>query len=119
MKKIFLSLCSICLILSITACTDETNLSTSAIIFTRPECTSTDQALRFFRKLQNKTGIITYEIKDLSIAQNRILIKKFAKKHHISGQNLYTPIIFTPKGYSSGWNKQTEENLKFLLNVRE
>ncbi len=118
MKKLFLSLLSVFLLLFSSACTDETQLNTSAVIFTRPECNNTEKAILFFNEIRNKTSLVTYQIKDLSIAENRLLIKKFAKKHHIELTKLYTPIIFTPKGYTSGWNDETPNKLKSLLNIR-
>ena len=118
MKKLFLFVFSVCFLLFLSACSDDTELKTSAIIFTRPECTNTSNAIKFFQELQSKTALITYQIKDLSLAENRLLIKEFAKKHHITVKQLYTPIIFTPKGYSAGWNEKTPNKLKFLLNIR-
>lgn len=115
MKNFFLS---IFLLFMTTACSDETIMTTSAIIFTRPECTNTDKVVRFFDKLKEKHNSITYQIKDLSLAENRILIKKFASKHHLNTKQLYTPIVFTPKGFSSGWGERTKTDLKLLLNIR-
>lgn len=105
--------------LFITGCKDETHLKTSAIIFTRSECTSTPDALKFFNKLKKKNNLITYEIKDLSKAENIELLKKFVKKHNIPTKSFLTPIIFTSKGYSSGWDFQTPYDLKILLNIRD
>ena len=118
MKKLLLSILSICFLLFSSACTDDTQINTSAIIFTRPECQNTEKALQFFSQIRSKTSLITYQIKDLSLAENRLLIKKFAQKHHIELTQLYTPIIFTPKGYTSGWDDKTSNNLKSLLNIR-
>lgn len=118
MKKLFLMLLFLPIFLLTTACSDDTDMTTAAVIFTRPECTNTSKAIDFFNQLRNKNSLITYQIKDLSAAENRLLIQKFAKKHYISVKKLYTPIVFTPKGYSSGWNEKTPVKLKHLLNVR-
>lgn len=118
MKKIFLSLFSICFFILISGCSDETEITTSAVVFTRPECSNSAKLINFFTQLRSNNNLITYQIKDLSIAENRILIQKFSKKYHITAKQLYTPIVFTPKGFSSGWNDSTEEELKLLLNIR-
>lgn len=118
MKKFFLSLISICLLSLTIGCADETTIKTSAIVFTRPECSNTSKLLDFFKQLNANNNLITYQIKDLSMAENRILVQKFAQKHHITVKQLYTPIVFTPKGYSAGWGERTKEDLKLLLNIR-
>ena len=118
MKKLSIILLSFCLFI-LTGCKDETRLKTSAIIFTRSECSRTGEALKFFNELKKRNNLITYEIKDLSQSQNIELLKKFVKKHGISAKQFLTPIIFTPKGYSAGWDYQTPYDLKILLNIRE
>ncbi len=119
MKKLFLCLLTTICLITLGGCSDDdTYLSTSAVIFTRPECPRSRLAIQFFNELKQKNNLITYEVKDLSIGENRTLVKKFKRKHHITAREIYTPIIFTPKGFSSGWDARTPEDLKLLLNIR-
>lgn len=119
MKRFFLSFLIVFCFITLSGCSDDdTYITTSAIIFTRPECPRSRLAIQYFNELKQKNNLITYEIRDLSIAENRVLVKKFRRKHHITAQQIYTPIIFTPKGFSSGWDERTPEELKLLLNIR-
>ena len=120
MKKFILIAISWFTILCTTACSDnETSYHpSSAIIFTRSQCQRTHFAIDFFKQLQQKDSNITYELKDLSVGENRILLKKLAKQHYLSKKAVPTPIIFTARGYTLGWDDKTEEALKSQLNTR-
>lgn len=101
------------------SCSDDTdpNLTTNVVIFTRSECTRTHHAIDFLNDLKKKNNI-TYLVKDLSTAENRIQIKELAKKHNMPTGHVSTPIIFTDKGYTTGWDTGSPDKLKYLLNIR-
>lgn len=106
------------MLFTLTGCSDNTEFSTDAIIFTKTECPASKLALEFFQELNKKENRITYQIRDISIANNRILLEKMGKKYDISAQVVYTPVIFTDKGFTSGWGPETPSDLKILLNIR-
>ena len=119
MKKFLLILVSCLSICFASACSEnEPTISSSAIIFTRSQCQRTKFAIEFFEELKKKDNSITYEIKELSAGDNRVLLKNLAKKYYLSKKAVPTPIIFTSKGFSLGWDEETEKKLKQQLNIR-
>lgn len=119
MKKILFLLLICFSFLTITGCSDDkVELSSSAIVFTRQECPQSKLAIEFLNNLKKKEGNFTFEIKELSITENRLLIKKLLKQFNISSKQLNRPIIFTSKGVSTGWDESTPKRLKELLNLR-
>jgi arsenate reductase-like glutaredoxin family protein len=119
MKKFILILISCFSICLTSACSEnEPTFSTSAVIFTRSQCQRTASAIDFFEELKGKDNNITYEIKDLSVGENRIMLKNLAKKYYLSKKAVPTPIIFTSKGFTLGWSEETKKKLKHQLNVR-
>ena len=119
MKKFILILISCFSICLAVACSKtEPTFSTSAIIFTRSQCQRTGSAVEFFEELKKKNNSVTYEIKDLSVGENRLLLKNLAKKYYLSKKAVPTPIIFTAKGFTLGWSEETEKKLKQQLNIR-
>lgn len=103
-----------------TGCSDEVDFKTSAVVFTRPECDHCQDALEYIETiLKPNNQALTFEIKDLSQGESRKLLKKYAHMYNIEKSHLQTPIIFTPKGYMSGWKIENSQiQLKMLLNIR-
>ncbi|MBQ8251397.1 MAG: hypothetical protein IJY92_05750 [Alphaproteobacteria bacterium] len=120
MKKIILTIVSSVFILLTTACSDEvlTSSKQNVLIFSRSQCVRTPKAIEFLKELQQKDSNIRYELKDLSVGENRIMLKKLAHQYELSKMSVPTPIIFTPKGYILGWDEKTGETLKRQLNIR-
>lgn len=118
-KKIYIC-CLAFMLLCFLGCSDELDIKTSAIIFTRSECQRCQEAFEYIEKtLKPDNQSLTFEIKDLSKGENRTLLRKYARIYHIEKGTLPTPIIFTPKGYMSGWENETSPaQLKMLLNIR-
>lgn len=120
MKKIILTVVSCVSIFLNTACSDEvlTSSNQTVLIFSRSQCVRTPQAIEFLKELKQKDSNIRYELKDLSVGENRIMLKKLANQYELSKVSVPTPIIFTPKGYTLGWDSKTGETLKIQLNIR-
>lgn len=116
-KKVLIALL-VALTFSLASCSDETEISTSAIMFTRPECTYCQNAIAYFNVLKKEHQELSLDVRDLSIGDNRDLLKAFARKNHLEGQRAMTPIIFTPKGYMFGWDDDSPKKLEHLLNFR-
>lgn len=120
MLKIFYTLLFSLSFLFLSGCSDELDITTSAVIFTRPECQRCHEAITYFETvLKAENNSLTLSIKDLSLGKNRSLLQKYARAYHIEKGTISTPVIFTPKGYIAGWDAQTSPNqLKTLLNIR-
>lgn len=117
-KKLSTLFLTVCLFFT-SGCSDneDPSLTTNVLIFTRSECTRTHYAVDFLNDLK-KNNNITYLIKDLSTGESRMQIKELAKKHNMPQGNVLTPIIFTDKGYTTGWDSRSPDVLKYLLNIR-